>query len=149
MPLPFLVESPEKLYQHQSQNRIHNIMLFQNLCGYNNQNRKHHGKFLIPFWNSRRPCHTFPAHPAYIAVNRREKIGRSTSSIQGIDQKKYLLGDGISCDLRPDVGGRYQNKNQKTNQMNSQIGCNKPIKHVLSPSCRQHITTAQNGKARI
>ena len=107
MPLPFLIKSPEKLHQKQCRCCIHNVMLLQHLGRDNDQNCKYQRKSLIPFLHLHRAFHTLPAHPAHIAVERRKQNRRTTPAIQGIYQSEKLFRNGISCDLRSYIGGRY------------------------------------------
>ena len=107
MSLPFLIKSPEKLYQKQRRCCIHNVMLLQHLGRDNDQNCKYQRKSLIPFRHLLRAFHTFPAHPAHIAVDRGKQIRRTAPAIQGIYQSEKLFRNGISCDLRSYIGGRY------------------------------------------
>ena len=82
MSLPFLIKSPEKLYQKQRRCCIHNVMLLQHLGRDNDQNCKYQRKSLIPFRHLLRTFHTFPAHPAHIAVDRGKQIRRTVPAIQ-------------------------------------------------------------------
>ena len=139
MPLPFLIKSPEKLHQKQRRCCIHNVMLLQHLGRDNDQNCKYQRKSLIPFRHLLRTFHTFPAHPAHIAVDRGKQIRRTAPAIQRIYQSENLFRKGISCDLRSYIGGRYLNKADKANKMYRQICGNKPVKHILTTPCRQQI----------
>ena len=93
MPLPFLIKSPEKLYQKQRRCCIHNVMLLQHLGRDNDQNCKYQRKSLIPF--------------RHLAVDRGKQIRRTVPAIQRIYQSENLFRKGISCDLRSYIGGRY------------------------------------------